>query len=111
MLDGLPAKGSLRQMRFTQSGLRHRLLAVRGTNAIERAMCSSHVSTNLMTRERTLLCMCVHCLGEKLYFFNCTLQAHPAEAKANELEQLHQIQGRRSRLDLFLVKRRAFQVK
>ena len=70
LLDGLPAKGGFRQVRFAQARLGYRLLTVCCTNTIERAMCGSHVTTQLMTGQRNLLCLCAHSLGDDLHFFD-----------------------------------------
>ena len=84
-------------MRLAHAGLRHGLLAVCSTDSSKCTVCSAHVTVSPMAGKNDLLCLGAHRVGEKLDFFDCASQVELAEAKTNELEQQHQIQGWRSR--------------
>ena len=111
MLDGLEMKRGLRQVSLADTCSRHRVLAVRSADTIERTMRSVHVTTWLMTGQCNLLCLCAHRAGYEFHFLDRALQAQLAEPKTNQLEHQHQIQSRGSGFDVLLMNGRTLQMK
>lgn len=111
MLNGLPSKGSLGQVCLSDSGFGHRLLAVGCANPIECPMRRAHIPPRLMTWQCFLLRVSAHGVSEKLHLFDCALQLRFAESKTNELEDQHQVQRWRRRLDALSMNGRTLEVK
>ena len=98
-------------MGLAHPGLGHRAFAVCRADPRERSMRGAHVATRLVTWKRCLLALRANGAGEELHFFDGAFQAELAEAKPNELEHEDEIQSGRCRLDVLLVKWRAFEMK